>query len=162
MLSGNTTTVVPGSRVVGSLGKYPDEKDVRGVVVTNCTLRNAVNGVRIKTWGGSQPSQASNILFQDIIMDNVKRPIIIDQTYGSKSSSPSKVKISDVRYINIRGTSASEVGGDLKFSEAVPCEKLNFSNINLMYYGPKKLPFTSTCTNAKVNYVGNQFPPPCR
>ena len=72
---------------VGSLGKYPDEKDVRGVVVTNCTLRNADNGVRIKTWGGSPPSQASNILFQDIIMDNVKRPIIIDQTYGSKSNS---------------------------------------------------------------------------
>nr|TKR75456.1 exopolygalacturonase-like [Populus alba] len=72
---------------VGSLGKYPDEKDVRGVIVTNCTLRNADNGVRIKTWGGSQPSQASNILFQDIIMDNVKRPIIIDQTYGSKSNS---------------------------------------------------------------------------
>nr|TKS06591.1 hypothetical protein D5086_0000122290 [Populus alba] len=147
---------------VGSLGKYPDEKDVRGVVVTNCTLRNADNGVRIKTWGGSQPSQASNILFQDIIMDNVKRPIIIDQTYGSKSNSPSKVKISDVRYINISGTSASEVGVDLKCSEAVPCEKLYFSNINLKYYGPKKLPFTSMCTNAKVNYVGNQFPPPCR
>jgi hypothetical protein len=72
---------------VGSLGKYPDEKDVRGIVVTNCTLRNADNGVRIKTWGGSPPSQASNILFQDIIMDNVKRPIIIDQTYGSKSNS---------------------------------------------------------------------------
>ncbi|XP_011010959.1 PREDICTED: exopolygalacturonase-like [Populus euphratica] len=147
---------------VGSLGKYPDEKDVRGVVVTNCTLRNADNGVRIKTWGGSPPSQASNILFQDIIMDNVKRPIIIDQTYGSKSNSPSRVKISDVRYINIRGTSGSEVGVDLKCSEAVPCEKLYFSNINLKYYGPKKLPFTSTCTNAKVNYVGNQFPPPCR
>ena len=71
---------------VGSLGKYPDEKDVRGVVVTNCTIRNADNGVRIKTWGGSAPSQASNILFEDIIMDNVKNPIIIDQTYGSKSS----------------------------------------------------------------------------
>ncbi|KAH8494926.1 hypothetical protein H0E87_018194 [Populus deltoides] len=125
-------------------------------------FRNADNGVRIKTWGGSPPSQASNILFQDIIMDNVKRPIIIDQTYGSKSNSPSRVKISDVRYINIRGTSASEVGVDLKCSEAVPCEKLYFSNINLKYYGPKKLPFTSTCTNAKVNYVGNQFPPPCR
>ncbi|KAL9353549.1 hypothetical protein Peur_056229 [Populus x canadensis] len=120
------------------------------------------HGFRIKTWGGSPPSQASNILFQDIIMDNVKRPIIIDQTYGSKSNSPSRVKISDVRYINIRGTSASEVGVDLKCSEAVPCEKLYFSNINLKYYGPKKLPFTSTCTNAKVNYVGNQFPPPCR
>ncbi|KAF9673262.1 hypothetical protein SADUNF_Sadunf10G0006000 [Salix dunnii] len=146
---------------VGSLGKYPDEKDVRGVVVTNCTIRNADNGVRIKTWGGSAPSQASNILFEDIIMDNVKNPIIIDQSYGSKSS-PSRVKISDVRYINIRGTSASEVGVDLQCSKTVPCENLYFSNINLKYSGQRKLPFSSTCTNAKVNYVGNQFPPPCR
>ncbi|KAB5537354.1 hypothetical protein DKX38_014887 [Salix brachista] len=146
---------------VGSLGKYPDEKDVRGVIVTNCTLRNANNGVRIKTWGGSAPSQASNILFEDIIMDNVKNPIIIDQAYGSKSS-PSRVKISDVRYINIRGTSTSEVGVDLQCSKAVPCENLYFSNINLKYSGQRKLPFSSTCTNAKVNYVGNQFPPPCR
>ncbi|KAL9353524.1 hypothetical protein Peur_056204 [Populus x canadensis] len=120
------------------------------------------HGFRIKTWGGSPPSQASNILFQDIIMDNVKRPIIIDQTYGSKSNSPSRVKISDVRYINIRGTSASAVGVDLMCSKTVPCEKLYFSNINLKYYGLKKLPFTSTCTNAKVNYAGYQFPPPCR
>ncbi|KAJ6430872.1 hypothetical protein OIU84_018388 [Salix udensis] len=76
--------------------------------------------------------------------------------------SPSRVKISDVRYINIRGTSTSEVGVDLQCSKAVPCENLYFSNINLKYSGQRKLPFSSTCTNAKVNYVGNQFPPPCR
>ena len=71
---------------VGSLGKYDDEKDVSGVVVSNCTLRDTTNGVRIKTYSGSPPSKASGITFQDIIMDVVKNPIIIDQKYGSHKS----------------------------------------------------------------------------
>ncbi|KAJ7977604.1 exopolygalacturonase-like [Quillaja saponaria] len=71
---------------VGSLGKYPDEKDVSGVDVTNCTLKNTTNGVRIKTWPASPPSQASDITFKDIILETVKNPIIIDQKYGSHKS----------------------------------------------------------------------------
>lgn len=71
---------------IGSLGKYDDEKDVSGIVVTNCTLKNTTNGARIKTWPGSPPSKASSITFQDIIMDMVQNPIIIDQKYGSHKS----------------------------------------------------------------------------
>lgn len=71
---------------IGSLGKYPDEKDVKGILVTNCTLRNTENGIRIKTWAGSPPSQATALTFQDIVMHNVRNPIIIDQSYGSNSN----------------------------------------------------------------------------
>jgi galacturan 1,4-alpha-galacturonidase len=59
---------------------------VRGITVKNCTLNNTDNGIRIKTYGGSPPSQASGILFQDIVMVRVKNPIIIDQSYGNKES----------------------------------------------------------------------------
>lgn len=69
---------------VGSLGKYDDEKEVHGILVTNCTLRNTTNGVRIKTWAASPPGQASGITFQDIVLDSVRNPIIVDQEYGSK------------------------------------------------------------------------------
>lgn len=69
---------------VGSLGKYNNEKEVHGILVTNCTIKNTTNGVRIKTWSASPPGVASRITFQDIILDAVKNPIIIDQTYGSK------------------------------------------------------------------------------
>lgn len=71
---------------VGSLGKYNNEEDVNGILVTNCTLLNTTNGLRIKTYAASQPSQALNITFKDITMDSVKNPIIIDQKYGSRES----------------------------------------------------------------------------
>ncbi|EEF45581.1 Exopolygalacturonase clone GBGE184 precursor, putative [Ricinus communis] len=155
-------TCGPGHGIsIGSLGKYPDEKDVRGILVTNCTLKNTDNGIRIKTWGGSPPSVATSLTFQDIIMDNVRHPIIIDQSYGSKSA-PSRVKISNVKYMNIRGTTNSEVGVDIQCSKQVPCEGVRLSNINLKYIGGKKLPFSSSCLNARVSYAGMQFPPPCR
>lgn len=71
---------------VGSLGKLPKEMDVTGLTVKNCTLVGTANGIRIKTYPASDPSSASEILFQDINMNNVHNPIIIDQNYGAKSS----------------------------------------------------------------------------
>jgi galacturan 1,4-alpha-galacturonidase len=75
---------------VGSLGKYPDEKDVRGITVSDCTFTGTDNGVRIKTWPGSPPSAASEMLFQNIIMNNVRFPIIIDQEYCSAKTCSNK------------------------------------------------------------------------
>ncbi|RRT61402.1 hypothetical protein B296_00021545 [Ensete ventricosum] len=72
-------TCGPGHGI--SLGKYMNEEDVSGVTVRNCTVSGTTNGVRIKTWPGSPPSQASNFTFEDIIMHNVSNPIIIDQHY---------------------------------------------------------------------------------
>jgi hypothetical protein len=68
---------------VGSLGKYPHEQDVSGIFVSHSSLKGTTNGVRIKSWPGSPPSRASGIIFDDITMDSVKNPIIIDQKYGS-------------------------------------------------------------------------------
>lgn len=84
---------------VGSLGKYRHEEDVRGIVVKNCTLSGTDNGVRIKTWPGSDSSSASGMLFQDIIMNNVKNPIIIDQRYCDRSSKCTK-EVGFIRHIS--------------------------------------------------------------
>ncbi|KDP27841.1 hypothetical protein JCGZ_18921 [Jatropha curcas] len=155
-------TCGPGHGIsIGSLGKYPDEKEVKGITVTNCTLKNTDNGLRIKTWAGSPPSCASGMTFQDIIMKSVKNPIIIDQSYGSESNEPSKVKISDVKFLNVRGTTVSEVGVKLECSKKCPCEGVQLSNIDLHYVGDKKKPISSVCQNAKIKYAGRQLPPPC-
>ncbi|KAI0488862.1 hypothetical protein KFK09_028701 [Dendrobium nobile] len=73
----------PGHGIsVGSLGRYKGEGDVTGLLVKNCTITGTTNGLRIKTWQNSpSPSIATNLTFDNIIMNNVDRPIVIDQEY---------------------------------------------------------------------------------
>ncbi|KAG8370462.1 hypothetical protein BUALT_Bualt14G0119400 [Buddleja alternifolia] len=157
----NKITCGPGHGIsVGSLGKLPEEMDVQGLIVKNCTLLGTTNGIRIKTFAASGPSRASGMLFKDIVMYNVKNPIIIDQNYGSNSAQPSLVKISDVVYQNIRGTSISPVAVNLMCSSKVPCENVHLKNINLQYTGNDEKA-SSTCANVHVGYFGLQSPPPC-
>ncbi|KAG5251858.1 Exopolygalacturonase precursor family protein [Salix suchowensis] len=149
----------PGHGIsVGSLGKYNNEEDVNGILVTNCTLHNTTNGLRIKTYAASQPSQALNITFKDITMDSVKNPIIIDQKYGSRKSEPSRVKISNVHYQNIKGTSTSDVAVSFLCSSLVPCEGVELVDIDLAYIGLKNMTLSGSCLNAKVTSGGTQNP----
>lgn len=68
---------------VGSLGKWKDETDLRGVTITNCTLTNTTNGARIKSYRQSPSLSASGIVFDNLVMNGVFNPIIIDQNYDS-------------------------------------------------------------------------------
>ncbi|OWM71201.1 exopolygalacturonase-like [Punica granatum] len=158
----------PGHGIsIGSLGKYKNEADVRGITVKNCTLTGTENGVRIKTWPDSPPSAASKLIFANLVMNNVKNPIIIDQEYNShnkKQIVPSRVKISDVHFVNIRGTSTSPLAVNIVCSKQFPCQQIQLKNINLQYTGlPSKGPVTSTCLNAQgLLFGGIQIPPACK
>jgi galacturan 1,4-alpha-galacturonidase len=79
----NKVTCGPGHGIsIGSLGKYTNEEPVSGIKVIGCTLTDTANGVRIKTWPSNPTSgSATNMHFEDIIMNNVANPIIIDQVY---------------------------------------------------------------------------------
>ncbi|KAL6661924.1 hypothetical protein ACP70R_001308 [Stipagrostis hirtigluma subsp. patula] len=140
---GSTDVVVsgvacgPGHGIsVGSLGREEGEADVRGLVVRNCTVRGTTNGLRIKTWPGSQPGRASNITFEDITMADVSNPIFIDQQYCphrhcSDVDKPSLVQISDVTFKRIEGTSRSRVAVQLRCSEDRPCTGVRLDGVNL-------------------------------
>ncbi|XP_023552930.1 exopolygalacturonase-like [Cucurbita pepo subsp. pepo] len=154
----------PGHGIsIGSLGKYPNEEDVSDVIVRDSTFVGTDNGVRIKTWSSSLPSSVTKITFLNLEMKDVKNPIVIDQNYcldcQRDQMSNSRVKIRDVRYENIRGTSATQVAVNFECSHVLPCEDIVLGNINLPFKGAGQP--TSICNNVKGHAFGKQFPNSC-
>ncbi|TXG63378.1 hypothetical protein EZV62_010372 [Acer yangbiense] len=138
---GNTDITISGIQCgpghgisVGSLGKYKDEKNVNKVLVTDCKFIGTDNGARIKTWLNSPNLKATGITFQNLIMDMVKNPIVIDQEYGSKSPVPSNVLLSDIHFRKITGTSISDAAVNVVCSKKFPC-CVDMANIDLVYKG---------------------------
>ncbi|KAK6941527.1 Kinesin motor domain, partial [Dillenia turbinata] len=159
-------TCGPGHGIsVGSLGRYLNEKDVNGLVVRDCIMKETMNGIRIKTWADSPcSSSATNMTFENIVMYNVTNPIIIDQTYcpytSCPSLEPSRVKLRDIFFKNIRGTSSSKVAVRLECSRGIPCRNIYLEDVHLDLSSGKKHA-TSSCKNVKAKYSGTQIPPPC-
>ncbi|TXG55485.1 hypothetical protein EZV62_020741 [Acer yangbiense] len=150
---------------IGSLGKYQDEAPVIGVTIRNCTLTNTTNGVRIKTWPASHEGIASDMHFEDIIMNHVENPVLIDQVYcpwnQCNAKLPSKVKISKVTFKNIRGTSSTPVAVKLSCSPGHPCQGVELSNIDLTYTGKEAPAAISQCCHVKPKVSGRMNPKAC-
>ncbi|XP_022973873.1 polygalacturonase-like [Cucurbita maxima] len=131
-------TCGPGHGIsIGSLGKEVEENGVKNVTVTSSTLTGTQNGVRIKTWGRPSNGFARDIHFKHIIMNNVNNPIVIDQNYcPHQQNCPGKgsgVKVSEVTYEDIKGTSATEIAINFDCSPTNPCTRLSLKDIKLTY-----------------------------
>ncbi|KAI9160112.1 hypothetical protein LWI28_005171 [Acer negundo] len=152
-------TCGPGHGIsVGSLGKYMNEEPVVGVTVRNCSFFNTMNGVRIKTWPASFRGSVSDMHFEDIIMNNVSSPVIIDQIYcphnECNAKLPSLVRISNVSFKNIRGTSSTPVAVKLACSSGIPCRGVEISDIDLRYTGKEAGAAVSECSNVRPKIFG--------
>ncbi|GMY32969.1 polygalacturonase-like isoform X1 [Fagus crenata] len=128
----------PGHGIsIGSLGKDQQEVGVQNVTVKTVTFTGTQNGLRIKSWGRPSNGFARNILFQHAVMVNVQNPIVIDQNYcpGNKGcpGQASGVKVSDVTYQDIHGTSAIEVAVKFDCSSGNPCSRIRLENVKLTY-----------------------------
>ncbi|GAB4858941.1 hypothetical protein Ancab_010413 [Ancistrocladus abbreviatus] len=153
----------PGHGIsIGSLGKAQNEQGVQNVTVKTVTFTGSQNGVRIKSWARPSTSFVQNVLFQHATMVNVQNPIIIDQNYcpdnNGCSHQASGVRISDVTYQDIHGSSATEVAVNFDCSSKYPCSNVVLEDVNLSY---KKQGARSTCANADGSTSGVVEPSSC-
>ncbi|TXG55627.1 hypothetical protein EZV62_020883 [Acer yangbiense] len=159
-------TCGPGHGIsVGSLGKYKNEEAVVGVTVRHCTFTGTSNGVRIKTWPASYEGSVSDMHFEDLIMNNVANPVLIDQAYcpwnQCNAKVPSKVKISGVTFKNIKGTSSTPIAVKLACSSGFPCQGVELADIDLKYTGKEAPAALSQCSNVQPKVSGRMNPPAC-
>ncbi|KAL6134360.1 hypothetical protein ACLB2K_066592 [Fragaria x ananassa] len=153
----------PGHGIsIGSLGKSNSWSQVRDVIIDTALLSNTKNGVRIKTWQGGS-GFASNIAFRNVVMDNVSNPIIIDQYYCDSQlpclNQTLAVKVENISFTNVKGTSATEEAIRFACSDDSPCEGLYLEDVQL-------LPSTgeiarSFCWEAQGSSSGTVDPPAC-
>ncbi|KAM7280151.1 hypothetical protein ACFE04_007708 [Oxalis oulophora] len=153
----------PGHGIsIGSLGKNAQEPGVQNVTVKTVTFTGTENGARIKSWGRQSNGFARNIIFQHIIMNNVQNPILIDQNYCPNNKNcpgqESGVKISDVTYEDVHGTSASEVAVKFTCSKKDPCTGIKLQNVKLTY---KNEAAEASCINADGSASGVVHPTSC-
>nr|XP_043630213.1 exopolygalacturonase-like [Erigeron canadensis] len=156
----------PGHGIsVGSLGRNPGEKPVKGVFVKNCVFTCTQNGVRIKTWPDSLPGEVADMHFEHLQMDKVENPIIIEQDYcphgACSKSKPSLVKVHNIFIKDIKGTATTPTVVKLRCSKANNgCENVRIHDIHLTYHGPHG-PARQECCNVKPIYSGSLVPPGC-
>ncbi|CAN8304935.1 unnamed protein product [Cochlearia groenlandica] len=172
ILSGNTNleiynvTCGPGHGIsVGSLGKDKEEKNVDGLIVRDTVFVGTSDGVRIKTWETSVSKiLISNLVYENIHMVDVETPINIDQKYcpypPCEKTGDSHIKISNVTFKNVWGTSTNKVAVSLQCSKSFPCKDIQLTDINLTHKG-RGGPATALCENAHGYARGKMAPPSC-
>ncbi|GFY88273.1 pectin lyase-like superfamily protein [Actinidia rufa] len=123
----------PGHGIsIGSLGKDNSTGIVTKVVLDTAFLRKTTNGLRIKTWQGGS-GYVSSVRYQNVRMEDVSNPIIIDQFYCDSLVTCKKpaVEINGIMYRNITGTSKSAKAMKFACSNTFPCKHIVLNNINL-------------------------------
>uniref|UniRef100_A0A1J3JIK4 Polygalacturonase n=1 Tax=Noccaea caerulescens TaxID=107243 RepID=A0A1J3JIK4_NOCCA len=153
----------PGHGIsIGSLGEYANEEGVENVTVRSSVFTKTQNGVRIKTWARPSRGFVRNVVFRNLIMNNVENPVIIDQNYCPNGSGcprqSSGVKISGVTFANIKGTSTTPIGMKLDCSGSNHCTGIRLHNIKLTYMRRSS---ASYCRNAHGRASGVMVPRNC-
>ncbi|XP_039126309.1 polygalacturonase-like [Dioscorea cayenensis subsp. rotundata] len=150
-------TCGPGHGIsIGSLGGgATDEAGVANITVKTVIFSGTQNGIRIKTWANPIAGFVTNVTFENITMNFVDNPIIVDQNYcPRKTNCPnmtSDIAISQISYMNITGSSATLVAVKFACSPTKPCSGISMQNIMLTY---DNKPALALCQNVNGTTVG--------
>ncbi|KAK4735644.1 hypothetical protein R3W88_009905 [Solanum pinnatisectum] len=147
-------TCGPGHGIsIGSLGEGGFEV-VEDVNVRNCTMKDTLAGVRIKTWQGGE-GYARRIAFEGILFVAVNNPIIIDQFYCPSrvncKNDTAAVALSDITFRGILGTSLMDEVINLSCSETVGCKNILVDRVYISSVNGN--PVHAKCINAHGRYT---------
>ncbi|KAB2631107.1 polygalacturonase-like [Pyrus ussuriensis x Pyrus communis] len=121
-------------------------------MMKDAIFKGGQNGLRIKSWARPSHRFVQGVQFLDVVMLNVQNPIVIDQNYCPHNlncpGQASGVKVSDVLFQNIQGTSGT----------ANPCSRITLENVSLTC---KKQVGQSCCNNAIGKTSGLVHPTSC-
>ncbi|OIT02015.1 PREDICTED: polygalacturonase-like [Nicotiana attenuata] len=155
----------PGHGIsIGSLGNSNNEPGVTNVTVANSVFTKTQNGVRIKSWARASNGFVKNLMFRNLIMRNVGNPIIIDQNYCPHNVCPrqsSGVKVSQVTFKNVKGTSSTQAAMKFDCSPSNPCTGIRLQDIKLTYNDRMRRPAFTYCKNARGSHGGKVIPRSC-
>ncbi|GMI80467.1 hypothetical protein like AT3G59850 [Hibiscus trionum] len=151
-------TCGPGHGIsIGSLAKDLKEDGVQNVTMKRTTFSNTQNGLRIKSWARPSTGFVEGVRFTDSVMRNVQNPIVIDQNYCPRNENcpgqVSGVKIKDIIYTDIRGTSSTPVAIKFDCSTKNPCTGIKLQNVNLTYLKKAAQSFCSNVVGKAVDLV---------
>ncbi|KAB2620735.1 polygalacturonase-like [Pyrus ussuriensis x Pyrus communis] len=116
-------------------------------MMKDAIFKGGQNGLRIKSWARPSHMFVQGVQFLDVVMLNVQNPIVIDQNYcpHNLNCPASGVKVSDVLFQNIQGTSATAIAINLDCRAANPCSRITLENVSLTC---NKQVAQSCCNNA--------------
>ncbi|KAL9233501.1 hypothetical protein vseg_008490 [Gypsophila vaccaria] len=154
----------PGHGIsIGSLGREFD----KGALVQNVTVKSTIfedtqNGFRIKTFPTSINGTVREIYFLGANMSNARNPILIDQNYcppgNCQTGQGSSIRINDVVYKDIHGTSGSVDIITFDCSPKMPCYGLSLQDVVLSHQRE-----TPKCIKKNVYFsTGSKLPSNCQ
>ncbi|KAF2200222.1 pectin lyase-like protein [Delitschia confertaspora ATCC 74209] len=127
----NVTCHESGAMCIGSLGNPSTTPDyVDNVLFEDITAIHSSNAAWIKTYPGV--GHVHNVTFRNIKFTDVNQPIYVSPCiYSYSNCDASRLKIRDITWENITGTSRYNVAAGIHCSGAAPCENLRFSGIDI-------------------------------
>ncbi|KAI2473885.1 glycoside hydrolase family 28 protein [Annulohypoxylon bovei var. microspora] len=120
-----------GCATIGSLGNPSNVADyVDNVVFDNITCTHSSNAAWIKTYSGT--GHVKNVTFSNIRAENVNQPIYVTSCiYSNNGCDTSRLPISDIRWINVTGTSRYNIASAIHCPSSSPCSGFSFENVNI-------------------------------
>ncbi|KAJ3350016.1 hypothetical protein HDU83_009957 [Entophlyctis luteolus] len=129
----NGNTCVGGHGI--SIGSVQSGSVVNDVSVSNCTVANSDNGVRVKTVYKATAGSVTNVSYKDIVLSNIaKMGIVVRQDYlngGPTGKAVSKMPITNLTLSNIQGSVKSGANSVFVLCATGECTEFNWSNINI-------------------------------